>query len=107
LRPFLFFTIVRLSSFASVFICRLLPLHKSCFFRRDLAALTPGEAMRVLVGLALHYIGGHCADQRGELEGVPATARADYEARPLRVTVDPEISVKRIAVEAQTLKDAR
>src|SRR5690606_20437646 len=86
-------------------ICGLLPLHKARFFRRDLAALAPSEAMRVFVGLAFHYIGGHCADQWRELEGVSAAAGAHYQVRPLRVTVDPEITVEGIAVEAQALKD--
>ena len=57
--------------------------------------------------LALDSIRDEIAEHRRELEGVTAVACRHKKPRSLRVVIQPEVAVERVAVEAKARADER
>ena len=59
------------------------------------------------MGPPLHRVRDDLAEQRSELEGVPAAAARDDESLPVGVVIDEEVAVEGVAVEADAVLDER
>src|SRR3972149_1276127 len=89
-----------------LFITALFPISHSAVasaFGLQRAALAPGEACAIGVGVILQRIRGDLPDQRRELEGMAAAACTHQQTGAFGVLADPKVAIKRVAIEAKTL----
>src|SRR5437016_3151674 len=78
-----------------------LPLKARCLLPHVMPRnIAPAKFRQPAVRLSFNGIGDQSAQDRRELESMPTIARSHCETCPLRMTINPEISIGGINVEA-------